>query len=172
MKSSTERDYRERILRVLLYIQQHLDEDLQLDHVAGVAAFSRFHFHRIFRGMVGETFNEHIRRLRLERAATHLKRLEEPVTDIAFAAGFDAHESFTRAFGEMFGMSPSAYRAAHRSLPDSRSGVHYESVESYRPPDLGELLTVEIKPLGPEKVLFLRHVGSYDRVGETWGRLM
>src|SRR5205823_5527155 len=53
MKPSTEQDYRERILRTLVYIQQHLDDDLQLDQLASVAAFSRFHFHRIFRGMVG-----------------------------------------------------------------------------------------------------------------------
>jgi len=49
MKPSTEQDYRERIVRTLVYIQQHLDDDLELDQVAGVAAFSSFHFHRIFR---------------------------------------------------------------------------------------------------------------------------
>ena len=65
MKPSTEQDYRERIVRTLVYIQQHLDDDLELEQVAGVAAFSSFHFHRIFRGLVGETLKEHIRRLRL-----------------------------------------------------------------------------------------------------------
>jgi AraC family transcriptional regulator len=69
MKPSTEQDYRERIVRALVYIQQHPDDDLELEQVAGVAAFSSFHFHRIFRGLVGETLKEHTRRLRLERAA-------------------------------------------------------------------------------------------------------
>ena len=65
MKPSTEQDYRERIVRTLVYIQQHLDDELELEQVAGVAAFSSFHFHRIFRGLIGETLKEHIRRLRL-----------------------------------------------------------------------------------------------------------
>jgi AraC-like DNA-binding protein len=55
MKASTEQDYRERIVRTLVYIQQRLDDELELEQVAGVAAFSSFHFHRIFRGLVGET---------------------------------------------------------------------------------------------------------------------
>jgi AraC-like DNA-binding protein len=80
MKPSTEQDYRERIVRTLVYIQQHLDDDLELDQVAGVAAFSSFHFHRIFRGLVGETLKEYIRRLRLERAARNLKLSGEPIT--------------------------------------------------------------------------------------------
>ena len=98
MKQSTEQDYRERIVRTLVYIQQHLDDDLELDKVAGVAAFSSFHFHRIFRGLVGETLKEHTRRLRLERAARNLKLSAEPITQTALEAGFETHESFTRAF--------------------------------------------------------------------------
>jgi len=62
--------------------------------------------HRIFRGVVGETVAEHIRRLRLERAAQRLKSGERPVTEIAFEAGYEAHEAFTRAFRARFGASP------------------------------------------------------------------
>src|ERR1700692_1762426 len=103
MKTSTEQDYRERIVRTLVFVQAHLGEDLDLERLASVAAFSRFHFHRIFRGLTGETVKEHVRRLRLERAARDLRRLDEAITDIAFHAGFETHESFTRAFGDMFG---------------------------------------------------------------------
>jgi AraC family transcriptional regulator len=59
MRPSTEQDYHERIVRTLVFIQQHLDESLELDQVASVAAFSSFHFHRIFRGLVGESLKEH-----------------------------------------------------------------------------------------------------------------
>jgi AraC family transcriptional regulator len=156
MKPSTEQDYRERIVRTLVYIQGHLDRELELDEVANVAAFSPFHFHRIFRGLVGETLKEHVRRLRLERAARDLKRAGEPITQIALQAGFETHESFTRAFGHMFGNSPSAYRDA----------------SAYEPPDYGDLPPVEVKELPPMKLVFLRHVGPYDEVGATWGTLM
>jgi AraC family transcriptional regulator len=172
MKISTEQDYRERIVRTLVYIQSHLDDALELDEVAGVAAFSRFHFHRIFRGLIGETLKEYVRRLRLERAAGNLKRLDEPVTQIALQAGFETHESFTRAFGAMFGIPPSDYRTAHKAPPESESGTHLDDVSGYHAPDYGNVPPVEVKELQPMKLLFLRHVGPYSQVGKTWGRLM
>ena len=55
MKPDTEQTYRKRILRVLVYLQQHLGEELSLEELAAVAQFSPYHFHRIFRGMVGES---------------------------------------------------------------------------------------------------------------------
>lgn len=172
MKISTGQDYRERIIRTLLYIQEHLDDDLDLERLSSVAAFSPFHFHRIFRSLTGETLKEHVRRLRLERAARTLRRMDEPITDIAFRAGFETHESFTRAFGNMFGVPPSAYRAAHRPAPESASGTHLDDVSGYHPPDYPDVPPVEVQELPPMKVVFLRHVGPYGEVGATWGRLM
>lgn len=172
MKPSTERDYYQRIVRTLIYIQQHLDDELELENLASVAAFSRFHFHRVFRALIGESLKEHIRRLRLERAARKLKQQATPITEIAFEAGFETHESFTRAFGAMFGVSPSDYRTAHKSAPESASGTHLDDLSGYHPPDYGEPLPVEVKELPSMKVVFLRHVGPYSQVGATWGRLM
>lgn len=161
MKPVTEQDYRERIVRTLVYIQNHLDGELDLDQAAAVAAFSKFHFHRIFRALVGETPAEHVRRLRLERAALRLKHSGDSVTQIAFEAGFGAHESFTRAFTEMFGSPPSAYRTAHAEEPS-----HYRLREFGDPP------IVKLKKFDPMHVVFLRHTGPYDRVGATWAKLM
>ncbi|MGA2194880.1 MAG: AraC family transcriptional regulator [Bryobacteraceae bacterium] len=172
MKPSTDQDYRERIVRTLVYIQEHLDDALALEQVAAVAAFSSFHFHRIFRGLVGETLKEYVRRLRLERAARNLKQSGEPITEIALQAGFEAHESFTRAFGEMYGVSPSAYRTAYKPAPESVSGTHLDDISGYHLPDYGDLPAVEVKELPPMRLVFLRHVGPYTQVGATWGRLM
>ena len=172
MKTTTEQDYRERIVRTLVYIQRHLDDELELEELASVAAFSRFHFHRIFRGLVGESLKEYVRRLRLERAAQALKRTDSSITDLALAAGFETHESFTRAFGAMFDVSPSDYRAAHQPVPESTSGSHLDDVSGYHPPDYGKPLPVEVKELPAFQILFLRHVGPYSQVGATWGRLM
>jgi AraC-like DNA-binding protein len=57
MKTDTLQDYKRRMLRVLVHIQQHLDEPLSLEERARLACFSPFHFHRVFKGMVGETPN-------------------------------------------------------------------------------------------------------------------
>ncbi len=101
MKSSTRSDYAGRVLRVLTHIQEHLDAPLVLSDLAALAHFSPFHFHRVFRGMVGESVLQHVRRLRLERAAMQLKTTADSVTSIALDAGYEAHEAFTRAFRSM-----------------------------------------------------------------------
>lgn len=71
-RPATAADYHERILRVLVHIQSHLDDAICIDDLARIACFSPFHFHHVFSGMVGEGVMEHIRRLRLERAAARL----------------------------------------------------------------------------------------------------
>ena len=171
MRTATAADYHERILRTLVHIQAHLDDALDLDDLARVACFSPYHFHRVFRSLVGEPVQEHVRRLRLERAAHRLKLQDHAVTDLAFEAGYDSHEAFTRAFHTMFGISPSQFRAAHQDAPDSPSGVHYDDASGYHPPDYGDPPPVEIKTLPPQRVVFLRHTGPYDGVHAAWSKL-
>jgi AraC family transcriptional regulator len=177
MKTATQQEYEERILRVLVHIQAHLDCALELEELATIANFSPFHFHRVFRGMVGEPVMEHIRRLRLERAAYHLKCSDRPVTQIAFDAGFEAHEAFTRAFKTMFAVPPSEFREQHRPVPvpSSPSGVHFDPdgrLDGFHPvPYEGAKMDVRIEELKPLRVVFMRHVGPYNQVGATWGRL-
>jgi len=62
-------EYVSRINRVIDHIEANLDTDLSLERLAEVAGFSPFHFHRIFRAMMGETLNQFIQRLRIEKAA-------------------------------------------------------------------------------------------------------
>jgi len=162
---------------VLVHIQQHLDEALELEELAGLASFSPYHFHRIFKGMVGESVKEHIRRLRLERAAGHLKLGSAPVTRIALDAGYESHEGFTRSFRAVFGVSPSQFRLSskHR-LTAATSGLHYQDGQAPRDftsPRLGSRgLEVKIGHREPLRVAFMRHVGPYDEVGETWDKLL
>jgi AraC family transcriptional regulator len=178
MRSPTAQTYRERILCVLVHIQSHLDEDLALEELARVAHFSPYHFHRVFRGLVGESVKEHVRRLRLERAAQRLKSRDVSVTQVAFEAGYETHESFTRAFAAMFGASPSRFRAARRAprVPEAPSGVHFApdgGPNGFRPAPIGgQAMDVRIETVPPRRVAFMRHVGPYREVGETWGKLM
>ena len=176
MRPNTERDYHERMLRVLVYIQQHLDEAMPLDELARVAYFSPYHFHRVFRGMVGESVKEHVRRLRLERAAQRLKFGDQPVTRIALDAGYEALESFSRKFRAMFGEAPSRFREIHKSLAYAMvpSGIHFDSEgepRDFRTYDGGGL-NVRIETMDPMWVAFVRRVGPYDEVGSAWQTLM
>lgn len=162
MKEDTQTTYQQRILKVLLYIQNHLYEELSLEELAQIACFSPYHFHRIFRGMVGETLAAHVRRLRLERAAQRLVQTERSVTDLAFEAGYETVESFTRAFRERFGASPSEYKkTAHADLlirlPEFKQG------------DVS--MDVQVKEIPARKVVFVRHVGPYHECGKAWEKI-
>src|SRR5260370_39894448 len=106
MRETTIEDYQRRILKVLVHIQNNLDRPFSLEELATIASFSPYHFHRIFRGMVGESVKEHVRRLRLERAAHCLRFTGQPRTDIAFDAGYETHQALTPTFHSMFGASP------------------------------------------------------------------
>src|SRR5262249_9589306 len=152
----------------LVHIQKNLDSPVSLEDLAAIASFSPFHFHRIFRGMVGESVKEHVRRLRLERAAHRLRFTGQPVTEIAFDAGYETPESFTRAFGGMFGEAPTAFRNSPRAVAHGAapSGVHYASdgsLDAFRASRSADgPIAVRVETLGGMRLAFARHVGAYD----------
>ncbi|MEL6185057.1 MAG: helix-turn-helix transcriptional regulator, partial [Myxococcota bacterium] len=99
------RPWADRVLDVLDEIHARLDDDtLEPAQLADHAGFSRHHFHRVFRGMTGESVMGLVRRLRMERAAQRLRFGDAPVTDVALASGYGSHEAFTRAFRDRFGV--------------------------------------------------------------------
>jgi len=167
VRTTTLEDYRERVLRVLLHIQRNLDEPLDLVELAGVAAFSPYHFHRVFHGMVGESLGGYVRRLRLERAAMALKGSDRPVVEIALDSGYSSHEAFTRAFRAAFRVAPSEYRGQH--APEIPLSVDPREFRPLEPED--PAMRVEIKQVEPLRVAFVRHVGPYNQCGDAWDKL-
>jgi AraC family transcriptional regulator len=186
MKTETRSFYELAVQRAVERIAASLDDALDLQALARGAALSPFHFHRVFRGLIGETPLELHRRLRLERAAWCLLTGDTPVTGIAFSAGYETHESFTRAFGVHYACSPSDFRhsrAAERSASGrpyraelaARSGVHFEPDPTVPPSARlvagGPPMNVEIKPLPELRLAALRHIGPYNRISEACARL-
>lgn len=177
-KQATLRFYKESMLRVLIHIQRHLDGPLALEELARLACLSPHHFHHVFTGMLSEPLAGHVRRLRLERAASRLKLTGLPIVQIAIKAGYETHEAFTRAFRRNFGMSPVQFRSrkglAHRIR--STSGVHYLArghLRNFAPAQMPETnMKVTIQKLKPIRVAFMRHLGPYDHVGQTWDQLL
>jgi AraC family transcriptional regulator len=161
MKPSTEIDYRARILRAQAYLETHLDEAIAPADLAGVACFSLHHFHRIFRGVTGESVAEHQRRLRLERAARRLRDTDRPIFDLALDAGYDSHEAFTRAFRARFEMAPSEFRETPSARVEAFVRAH---------PD-GEAPNVELRTIASIRVAYLRHVGSWTGVSALFDQL-
>jgi AraC family transcriptional regulator len=169
---STNEKYEQAILSTLIYIQSHLESDLALDVLAGRVGFSPYHFHRIFREVIGEPTKEYIRRLRIDRAAYRLKISEETIMRIALDAGFQTHESFTRAFRRRFGIPPNEFRrdflqasrARKKQLqPRYITEFHLEA-EPGSLSDPSASLQVRLEHVRPIIVAFVRHVGPYDKL--------
>ena len=127
--------------------------------------------------MTGETPLELRRRLCLERAAWRLARDGTAVTEIAFDAGYETHEAFTRAFRAAFGTSPSGFRQRkHRRIELAATcGVHYHAgghVPAFVPRDSGgQAMDVEIKQLPSMRVGTVHHVGPYNQIPQAFERL-
>jgi len=104
-----------RLLKGVQYIEAHLSNELSLSKIAEAAHFSRHHFARSFHAASGDTVMGYVRKRRLSVAAERLAQEQTPLIEIAFAAGFDSQEAFTRAFKRQFGKTPSAFRETQKA---------------------------------------------------------
>lgn len=121
-------------MHVLVDIRRHLEGDVSLGRLARRAGWSRFHLHRAFRNVVGETLKQYVQRLRLERAAARLIVGRATVAQVARETGFASHEVFTRAFCRRFGCTPVRYRTrAFVGVPARERARHAALVEAAGP---------------------------------------
>lgn len=109
--------YLKRVQQGIDYVEAHLDTEIALSDVARAAGLSQWHFQRVFRALTNETLKTYIRSRRFAKALDQLLGTKLPILDIAFAAGYETQESFTRAFKSCFRITPGQYRAfGSRSL--------------------------------------------------------
>jgi AraC family transcriptional regulator len=110
-------EYRQGVLNVLHYISQNLSGDVSLETLASIANYSPFHFQKIFSEAVSESPKKYIMRLRMERAAHHLKIFSNvPIFEIGAGCGFSSPSIFSRAFKNYYGISAEEFRES--SLDD------------------------------------------------------
>jgi AraC family transcriptional regulator len=154
--------------RVLERIDRDLDQQLELDTLAAVANFSRFHFHRLFTAWMGETLGDYVRRRRLEVAALRLvAQPRVPVLQIALSVGFGSTEAFARAFKARFGNTPTAWRNSQLSnLDQLKSKLDQAPAPSSRNDGRMKVTIVDRQP---SSVAYLRHVGPYGKpLSDFW----
>jgi len=101
------------LLRARDLIDARYREPLDVPALARAAHLSPAHFSREFRRTFGETPHQYLLTRRLERAAALLRTTDRSVADICLTVGLTSVGSFTTSFGKAFGLSPTAYRAAH-----------------------------------------------------------
>lgn len=159
-------NYSARIDRVIDFIGQHLDEELTLEQLAEVACLSSYHFHRLFTVYTGTSLQAYIKWLRLKRAAHQLiVHKEVVIIQIALDAGYESHESFSRAFKQACGQSPSAFRRH----------ANWQAWEQspYSLPIRGEkIVNIEIKELPAKRLAVIEHRGDPARLSVTLDKLL
>ncbi len=169
MSQSTENIYQKRIKNVLVYIEEHLDENLELESLAKIAHFSPFHFHRIFKSIVGESLYAYQRRLRIEKAAHRLIHTEIKIIDIALDVGYESASAFTKAFRQTLGISPQEYRKEKASVVEEmlrQLNIKHKTKEC-------SMNEPTIKMVNDIPVYFIRKMGTYHKgPKEAWEQML
>ena len=154
-------NYEQRLARVYAHIEQNIAQELSLDALADIAAMSRYHWHRVFKAMTGETMAEAIRRIRLHKAANALIQDEAAIGDIAARVGYGNLASFSRAFSAAYGQSPQAFRDKGQRFVSAIKDLKGES----------KMFPISIKELPATKAAGVAHMGPYIEIGGAFQQL-
>ena len=151
MKNITYNDYVQRINKVVAYINNHLDETLDLKTLANEAALSDFHFHRIFKALKGEAIGGYITRLRLEATARLLRYTALTIEEIAFNIGYETPASLSKAFKKQYGISPTEYRTNKDTYIMKKEIINLDLA----------LKAPKIVTLEPKNLIYVALTGAY-----------
>ena len=95
---------------VIDYIENNLDGKIDLETVANVIHYSKYHLHRMFTSTVGMTIHDYVQRRQLTEAAKLLVFSDKPIIEIAFICGYESQQAFSVAFKSMYKIPPAEYR--------------------------------------------------------------
>lgn len=154
-------DYEQRMLRVIRYIHDNPTGDLSLDALAEVAALSRFHWHRVFRAMTGNTCAGVVKAVRMHRASVALVQSDLSVAQIGASVGYPQVASFSRAFSDVYLRSPQQFREDGRMAPNP---VTFQKGQTMK-------YKVEIRDMPDRSLAALSHQGAYHEIGRTFQSL-
>lgn len=154
-------DYAARFNQVFDYIDQHIEEDLRLETLSQVARFSKYHFHRQFSEYTGISLFKYVQLMRLKRASYRLVfNPADKVIDIALDAYFENPESFSRAFKNTFGQTPTEFRQKPAWQP-------WKERYTFPTRERKQNMDVNIVNFEETKVAYLRHLGAPSLVNNT-----
>ena len=120
------------VQRMQEYIVQNARKEIDMEKLAAVSGYSRYHAGRLFKQYTGQTPSDYIRAVRLSHAAENLHDNSERVLDTALDANFESHDGFTRAFSKHFGIGPAAYQKTTPPIslftyyPITHAFLHYK----------------------------------------------
>lgn len=98
------------ILTLTQWIDEHIDQPMNIDVVAKKSGYSKWYLQRMFRTVMRQTLGEYIRQRRLLLAAKELRSTQRPIFDIAMDYGYVSQQTFSRVFRREFDRTPTDYR--------------------------------------------------------------
>jgi len=136
------------VMRAVDFMERNLTCAVSISDVAVEAAYSAFHFVRLFKALTGYTPGSYLRRRRLTEAAGELANSRKRIIEIALDYQFQSQEAFTRGFKDCFGINPSAFR--------KKGGAHWmgaaRRIDELFLIHCMEVITMEPRIIGKEAV--------------------
>ena len=108
---------KEIIKKIIDYIEDNLEQDLNLDSIAAQSGYSKFHLNRLFTAETGLTIHKYLKERRLTAAARKLIETDHPITRIAHESGYESQQAFSLAFKRVYLMPPRLYRSTGTFVP-------------------------------------------------------
>lgn len=177
LEQKCQEEYIRRIHKVQDYMDHHLGQSLSIEELSNAAGFSKYHFSRIFQGMLHEPLAHYVNRIRMEKALFFLAhRTDKNITDIAYELGYTDSAVFSRAFKNYYGSSPREYRKKYsKNCKDSFLLSEYNKNTAKKEwadnlfPVTGQ---ITIADLEEKQVAYVRHTGTYETLAKEYGNLM
>lgn len=154
-KEDTQAEYYKSVNKALDYINNHLNETITLETLAGITNISPYHFHRIFKAVIGENISQYIQRLRLEYVAHQLQTSSESLEILAEATGYQSTQSLSKAFKKRFEIPPSIYKQTPNKWTIQRA----------------DQLFPRICKIYPKHLIYLNRIESSMTYPDIWRKL-
>lgn len=103
-----------RFHEVFNYIEENLNQEIDLKELAAMASLSVGQFCRVFKKLTGRSTRDYINQLRIEKAVVLLKEGEDNMGEVAYAVGFGDSNYFSRVFKKYKGLAPTEYRKSRQ----------------------------------------------------------
>ena len=109
-KNPISKEHIDKFMSICTYISNHCTEDLNLDDIAQLAGFSKYHFTRLFKQYTNTTFYKYVNQKRIEHAEQLLIDPNLSITEVALSSGFSNQSAFIRMFKLIKSCTPTEYR--------------------------------------------------------------
>lgn len=164
-------DWLEAMNQAVDYLEENITEKLDMEKVAQIALSSPFHFQRMYHMMTGVTVAEYVRRRRLTLAAQDIISGEKVIC-VAYKYGYETPEAFTKAFGKLHGLSPTAAREPGAKLKAYPKLSFYISIKGAKEMDYKIVERDSFTVIGKQTKITMADGENFKQIPAFWNACM